>query len=161
MKIASRYLLPLELYLATTMIGWGLSGWLGKGGLWVALQANGQNLEWGSVMVAVGTSQLFAGVGEWRLGRDWCQRKLLLSVSNRSVCAALSTVIWFYACYKILTLAGMNNVVSLWIQAPVAAVFSAWVFIGNMKVRHILHPDVPTSRLEQTIIIDRRRITKG
>ncbi len=160
MKIASRYLLPLELYLAATMMAWGCSGWFGKGGLWAALAANGQNLEWGSVMLAVGASHFIASICEWKYGRQWCMRKLLLSVSNRTVCSALSTVIWFYACYKLVTLAGMNQVVSLWIQAPMAALFSAWAFIGNMKVRHVLHPDIPTSEFEKTMTFDRRRVPR-
>lgn len=160
MKIASRYLIPLEIYLASTILAWGLSGWFGQGSLWSALERSGQNFEWGAVMVTIGTLQVTASATEWLIGKGWCNRLLLVNVSTRAVASALATIVWFYACYKLVTLDGMEVVVALWAQAPLGAVFSAWCFVGNMRVRTVLHPEIPTRDFERTIVVERRRLIR-
>lgn len=160
MKLASRYLLPLELFLAASLISWGLSGWFGAGSLWHALAISQQNNEWGTVMVAVGFAQLAAAAVEWLGGRKWCTRVLFTNASTRAVCSALGTIVWFYACYKIVTLQGMDMVVALWTQAPLGAIFSAWCFVGNMRVRTVLNPAIKTRDFERTLVMERRRFDR-
>jgi hypothetical protein len=77
MKIASRFLLPLELVIALLMVSWSISGWFGGGLLWVRLSEHGLNTEWGLSLCAVGVAQLAAAGTEWCFGRCWERRRLL------------------------------------------------------------------------------------
>src|SRR5688572_12403522 len=75
-KIASRYLLPLEAYMAATMISWGISGGFINGKLWQALNASDgpdvwldSNFWWGIGLCIVGGLQLLTSLIELVTGR--------------------------------------------------------------------------------------------
>lgn len=161
MKIASRYLLPLELLLAILLISWGVSGWLGRGTLWQSLFIVQENKNWGVFMVTIGTFQLASSVTELAIGRRWCNRLLLTNVSLRCVGAFLASSIWIYVCYLLIVAPATGLVVSLCIQAPCCLVLNCLVYAGNLKVRYVLNPDVPTSQLEQTIVLARDKYIHG
>jgi hypothetical protein len=156
MKNASRYLLPLELFMAVLMLSWGVSGWLGGGILWNVLAAAGTNTEWGLSLCLVGLAQLLASGAEWGLGRRWGERALLYSVSVRFWIALVSVAVWIYVCKVMLTLPGGLEVFALLVQAPAALLFAAWIGIGNRKMACLLDPAVPTVKLQRQILEERR-----
>lgn len=161
MKIASRYLLPLELFMAVLMLSWGLSGWVGGGLLWKTLVKHGLNAEWGLVLCGIGAAQLVVCSLEGFAGRRWCSPRLLASVTARYWLAFASAVVWLYATYILVTLRGADVVFSLAIQAPAGVLFSAWIFVGNRKVGCLLDPAMPTKRLQGELLAEREDLLKG
>lgn len=157
MKIASRFLLPLELFTALLMLSWGLSGWIGGSGLWTMLKPSGQNTEWGLWLCGLGGAQLLAAGAESVAGRDWRPPALLVSVSLRFWLAFLGIVTWFWVCYVVFTTPGAPGLFSLILQAPVALAASTWIAYGNRKVACVLDPGLPTRNLQTRILQERRR----
>jgi hypothetical protein len=157
MKIASRYLLPVELITAVVLLSWGLSGWVGGSALWNMLEPHGMNTEWGLLLCGVGAAQLVAAASELFLGLHWRPRALFVSVTVRFWLAFFAMVVWLYACYAVLVLPGAPGVFSLAIQAPAMLVCSSWIAYGNRKVACVLDPTVPTHKLQAEILEKRRR----
>lgn len=155
MKIATRRLLPLELFLSIVMASWGLSGWLGGGQLWKTLHQFGLNAEFGLVLCGTALAQLCVCALEASIGRRWAACKLLASVRARYWLAFLSLAIWVYVLYVITTLRGSGVVVPLMVQAPAAILFLAYVYVENLRTAHVLDPQVPTQRLQRQILADR------
>src|SRR6266478_4122542 len=102
MKIASRYLLPLEILMAIVMLSWGASGWIGGGRLWEVLHKASENQEWGYALCGLGFAQLTVSGGEWLLGRHWEPRRLLVTTRLRFWLAFISMTAWIYVCYFML-----------------------------------------------------------
>lgn len=161
MKIASRYLLPIEMFLSIVMISWGLSGWVGGGLLWRTLHDHGMNDEFGVVLCLAGLVHLVVSSLEWFFGRRWSCAPLLASVTARYWLAFLAGVIWLYVGHIILTLKWSGSVVALIIQVPAALVFLTWIFVGNRKTACLLDPTVPTKRLQGEICAEREEAFKG
>lgn len=157
MKIATRFLLPLELFAGMVMLSWGVSGWLGGSGLWTMLAVHDQNLEWGLWLCGVGAAQFGAAAAEFIAGRDWRPRALLFAVSLRFWIAFLGIVVWCYVFFVVLTAEHSPGVLSLAMQAPLALAFSAWIAWGNRRVACILDPAVSTLGLQRQILAERRR----
>lgn len=155
MKIASRYLLPLELFLSILVVSWGLSGWLGGGLLWKALREYGLNDEFGVVLCATGLLQFIAAALEWFWGRRWDCSRMLTSVRARSSLGFVSVVIWVYVVYTVLTLPSTGVAWSLTVQAPAALLFQGWVFVGNYFTACVLDPDTPTERVKAQLRAER------
>lgn len=161
MKIASRYLLPLELFTAVLMLSWGFASWVGGGLLWKTLLNHGLNTEWGLALCGIGAAQLAVCSIEWFAGRRWDCSRLLASVTVRYWLAFASGVVWLYATYILVTLRGADVVFTLAIQAPAAVIFSAWIFVGNRKVGCLLDPAVSTKRLQGEILAEREDLLRG
>lgn len=161
MKIASRYLLPLELYMAVVLLSWGLSGWFGGGLLWKTLEKSGQNTEWGLALCSIAAAQLLLTAAEWCFGRRWPSPRLFACVTVRMWLALASTGVWIYVVYMMATLRGADMVFSLALQAPAGVLFSLWVLVGNLKVACLLDPSCPTENLKRTIQADRERLLSG
>lgn len=157
MKIATRFLLPLELFAGMVMLSWGVSGWLGGSGLWTMLAVHDQNLEWGLWLCGVGAAQFGAAAVEFVAGRDWRPRALLFAVSLRFWLAFLGIVVWCYVFFVVLTAERSPGVLSLAMQAPLALAFSAWIAWGNRRVACVLDPAVSTQGLQRQILAERRR----
>lgn len=155
MKIATRYLLPLEIFMSLQMLSWGISGWVGGGTLWQALEKVGQNTEWGLALCLVGMVQLLATGLEWVAGRRWPNLHLLRSVFVRQWSAFACVVVWLYACYLAVTLPHVSEMFVLLIQAPAGVLFSVWIWGQNLKVACVLDPAVPTSRLQRELELER------
>jgi hypothetical protein len=64
--------------------------------------------------------------------------------------------VWFYVCYFLAT-SGAIGTPSLVLQAPVALLFSLWIAVGNRRVAVVLDPELPTKRLQERILEERRR----
>lgn len=161
MKIASRYLLPLEILMGVLMLSWGMSGWHGGGRLWEVLHKADLNHEWGFALCGVGLAQLVVSFGEWLAGRHWQNGTLLVTTRLRFWLALVSMVIWIYVCYFMLLERGAAGMVfSLSVQAPVAAIFAAWIAVSNLKVSVLLDPDVPTARLQRQFLAERERLVR-
>lgn len=157
MKIATRFLLPLELFAGMVMFSWGISGWQGGAAIWAMLAVHDRNAEWGLWLCGVGAVQIAAAAAEFGLGRDWRRRALLFSVSLRFWVAFFGMVVWCYVCFVVLTAQGAPGMLSLMMQAPMALGFSAWIAWGNRRVACVLDPDVPTLALQRQILAERAK----
>ena len=153
-KVASRFLLPLELFLGLTMVSWALSGGLARGYLYRLLERDGANLTWLVVLGVVGGLQMGWAMFEWALGREWTLWTLKLwppsvhqSASLRATCAFFAGCVWLYICKLVLDGEGMQSVTVLAILAPASFLFCCWVFVENLKVRCALDPQISTSTL--------------
>jgi hypothetical protein len=161
-KIASRYLLPVELLMATLMLSWGTSGWIGGGRLWNVLNQEDLNLQWGLALCGIGLASLSVSLAEWLAGRHWGPGLLLATTKARFWLALISMAVWIYVCYCIFMSRGAVIMVpSLSMQAPVAVMFSAWIAASNLKIAMLLDPKVPTNRLQRQILADRDQLVKG
>ena len=154
MKVASRYLLPLEIFLGLNMLAWGISGGLARGYLFKMLERDGANMAWLFVLCLVGGVQMAWCMLEWVCGRRWqswgrsvwppCLHQ---SVSIRASCAFLAAIVWVYICKLMVDGSGLQQVTVLAILAPASFLFSVWVFVENLKVRYALNPQISTSTL--------------
>lgn len=160
MKIASRWLLPLELYVAVVMIGWGLAGSIGTGHFASLLRSESDPAAWGWMLCALGAGQfLIAGI-EAGWGRRWCERWIHASVSARCVAAFLSAATWLYVCWVLAIGADTGVALAIFIQAPCAVVANLYIYAGNLKVRYLLDPEIPTTRLQASILVERLHATR-
>jgi hypothetical protein len=169
-RVASRHLLPLEIYLGMQMIAWGLWGGLWPGDLHTILAMDGyKQKEWLTVLVVVGTVQIGWSALEWLFGRHWplwegtearlsevAQRgdahphwppTVHLSVSVRACVAFVAGSVWIYVCLALVAVPAMHYLGVLAIIAPGSFCFCAWTFVENLKVRYALDPRIPTSTL--------------
>lgn len=162
MKIASRYLLPVELLVSLLLISWGLSGWIGGGLLWKTLNAGGYNEEWGLVLCGVGGAQFALAALEAHFGRRWPCSFLLWAVTARYWLAFLAGVLWLWIVYMICTVgATSGSVIALGMQSPACLAACAWIFCGNRKVACVLDPTVSTQRLQREILAEREDLLRG
>lgn len=159
MKIASRYLLPVELLTSLFLVSWGLLGSVGGGVLWRTLQADGLNEEWGLVLCGVGGAQFLVAALEGYYGRRWPDCKLFFSVTARYCLAFLAGVCWIWLAYMLITL-HRPALLMLAIPAPACLAACFWIFFGNRKVACLLDPTVPTSRLEREILEERADLAR-
>lgn len=157
MKIASRFLLPLELFSAVLMLSWGVSGWLGGGLLWNILSQHGLNAEWGLWLCGMGGAQLAAAGFEAWVGRHWAPSALLRSVRCRFWAGFGAIATWLYVCFLLLTMPGAGEVFVLVMQAPAALAACVLIVTGNSRVMCLLDPEVPTRNLQSRILEERRR----
>jgi len=155
---ASRYLLPVEILLGVIMIGWGLAGWLGAGSLVRQLTEVDAAVQWGVSLTMVGGFQLWVAGVEFAFGRRWSNSILLTTTSLRCVAQFFSMCVWVYVISVILSLQMERTAISLLTQVPIAFVFTAWAFYGNMKVRTLLDPKIQTTDLQRTIMMERKKL---
>lgn len=170
-KIASRYLLPLELYMAATMISWGISGGgflVPAGKLFEAINAADtvdswldSNVWWGIGLCAMGGLQLIVTAAELFAGRRWVPTLIFVSVSMRCIAAFFSTVAWIIVLYTQVKTPAMHAIVSMWFQAPLSIIMNIAAYGGNLKVRNVLDATIETSSLEEKIIHKRRNLIPG
>lgn len=151
MYAASRYLLPVEMYMALMSFAFGISGGLLQGYLWNLLHERGENAMWLWVFCFVGGMQFAMAGNEWFFGRHWptwsphwMTMTVHRSVFFRAVGSFLSTAMWFYVVSKLGDF-GVMSVGSLWILSPTTVMFSMWTFYENQKVYCALDPKYDTS----------------
>ena len=154
MKAASRFLLPLEIYLGLTMFAWGLSGGLGRGYLFKLLQSIGDNEAWFWTLCAIGGAQMGMAMLEWVAGKRWplwttqaWPPSVHVSSSLRASLAFVAGMVWLYVLKLVVSVPGMAHITVLAIMAPVSLLFCCWVFVENLKVRYALDPRIPTSTM--------------
>lgn len=161
MKNASRYLLPLEMFMGILLLDLGVDGWVGYGYLWAALAAAGQTVAWGLALCGFGFLQFSLAFLEQVAGRGWCDKNLLLSTRLRSGAAFAAVVGWFYVVYLLISARGTETPVFAAMVAVPAVAFSLWIMVTNRKVACLLDPEVPTVQLQQTIVMERKRPAGG
>jgi len=154
MKVASRFLLPLELFLGLTMFSWGLSGGFGRGFLYKLLERLGDNQAWLVALCLVGGLQMGWAMFEWLCGRNWqlwttrhWPPSVHFAASLRATLAFLAALVWLYVVKLVLDVPGMAQITVLAILAPASFLFCCWVFVENLKVRYALNPQISTSTL--------------
>lgn len=158
-KMASRYLIPLELCLAVVLISWGIAGWLSEGNLHDSLVQDSQQAAWGVMLILVGLFQFTSSAVEWMFGRRWQRCTLLKFLHMRSMASFLSSAVWVYAIYILMTLHYKPVLfATVLIQCLACWLFSIWSFIGNERARVVLDPEIKTGEFEKTIIADRSRL---
>lgn len=149
---ASRYLLPMEMYMGLTSIAFGFSGGIMKGYLWSVLAGRGENLAWMTVLCVVGLMQFTMAAVEWFLGRHWSvwspatfRLTVHRSVFVRAVCSFLSVAMWVYVVSTLAASDGTRSVGALWFVSPSSIIFSAWAFYENQKVYCAIDPHYDTA----------------
>lgn len=155
-KLASRYLIPLELFLALMIVSWGIAGSLCDGNLRSALMADGQHIWWGLFLISTGLFQFVPASIEWIIGRRWDTKTLLLFLRIRSIGGFLGMSAWVYALYIVVSMPS-NILPTVLIQCLSGLLFTAWSFVGNERARVVGEPNIATSNFERTIIIERQR----
>lgn len=147
MKVASRFLLPVEMILALHLLAWAYSGGLSHGGFYRVLEHRGENAVWLGVLGGTGLLLLTVACWEWLRGRKWSVVLVYKSVTLRCFLSFISIVSWVYALYTVLHFDVERAVMVLTVTAPVNALFSVWCFVENLKVRYALDDRHSTSTL--------------
>lgn len=158
MKIATRHLLLLELYMAMTMVVWGISGGIGGGALFLFLGHTGQNAEWGVTLCAIGALQFLIAGAEWSFGRGWSDQSLQWSVSARFWASFLSVAVWVYVCQVVIAEPAARQAWALTLQAPMSVIFAVISCWMNRQAACLLDPSVPTHRLQRKLMDERMHL---
>lgn len=135
MRVASRYLLPLEMLLAFQLIILAINGGFGGGPLYHALVATREALALFLVVGSLGVSLLGLSFYEWHFLRRAEEKIILASVSARAFCAFFGTVIWLGTAIFIVSIGAAPTTVYFMLLSPIAATFHCWCFVENMKVK--------------------------
>lgn len=157
MKVASRFLLPIEMFLGAKLIVLALTGGtsvLGGGSIYRALTVSGETTAWLIMLLSIGIPVFTVAVYEWFFLRDGSTDEILRVVSARSVLSFLGTVTWIAALGFIANQRLVSVSMYLVMTAPLAAFFHGWTFVENLKVRYALSPQYPT---EQSLSFTRFR----
>lgn len=155
-RFASRYLLPVEIFMAATLFGWGWSGWVGYGALSGVLDSALIASSWGVSLCLIGAAQAAFALAEGCFGRRWDDHALLWSVSFRCICALFAAGAWMYILFVAIVVPTLTFVTAMVVQAPVGIMFSLIIFGGNLKIRCALDPEIPTENLQRRILADRK-----
>jgi hypothetical protein len=147
-KVASRFLIPLEMYLGVQAIAWGLSGSICKGGLHNVLAQDDQSLSWGVILCSVGAAQIVLGVIEWLRGKRWDLLQIHRSVSYRAVASLVAAFAWVAAGGVLFIAAGFTAVPALTLSAPFSIAFCMWCYKENLQVRYALDQQYKTSTIQ-------------
>lgn len=193
-KVASRFLLPTELFLGAQTFLWGLagSGVFWQGALYKSLERINHDEVWGVVFCGLGTAMSVTAALEWFLGRiDTCIIPMA-PMKGASFGAKLSRWIWSIRCYligwtdelraRLSQNKSIHRFVSIrctiaflmmgaWIGGVAVAlgtddseafavfypssilytVFSAWIYVENLRVRYALDDryETPSLRFER------------
>lgn len=161
LKMASRYLIPMEMLIAIVLLSWGIAGWLCEGSLNESLREKGgiSVLAWGIVLCLVAIFQFMSATIEWLYGRRWSRCMLLRFLHLRSMAAFLSMTAWVFAFYTVVTIPYKPAIFfTILIQCVAGFGFSMWSFIGNERARVVIDPFIPTSNFEKTIMVERSQV---
>lgn len=147
MKVASRFFLPVEMFLGLKLMVLAITGGFGGGTLYRALIADGENLAWFMAIMATGVPVFVLAAYEWFFLRNTSESMILRSVSARSFGAFLGTATWIAALGYVVSNNMAHQSMYFVLLSPVAAAFHAWSFVENLKVRYALDHRYPTSKL--------------
>ena len=149
MKVASRFMLPIEMFLGANLIALALTGGtqvLGGGSIYRALTASNETTAWLITLMSIGIPVFAVSAYEWVFMRDAPTADILRAVSARSVLSFLGTVTWIAALGFIANQRLVSVSMYLVMTAPLAAFFHGWAFVENLKVRYALSPQYPTNQ---------------
>ena len=147
MKVASRFFLPVEMFLGLKLLVLSVTGGFGGGTLHKALVANGENVSFFIAIFSIAVPVTVLAMYEWICLRDADETTILRSVSARSIMALLGTCTWLAALGYIVSQGMASQSMYFVLLAPVAAAFHWWSFFENMQVRYAISPRYQTSGL--------------
>lgn len=149
-KVASRFLLPLETFLGFVLISWAVHASFGNGYVTQLFGELGEAGAWTSIGAAAGIVQLGAALIEFLFGRHWPEyspgKTLTIhnSVMVRIWGGVLSVVAWSFAIKLVYQQQQALALLSLTMIAVAAILFSIWTIVENWRVRSAVDPRVPT-----------------
>jgi hypothetical protein len=148
-KVASRFLLPLEMYLGLSTLAWGLSaGGLGRAGVQILLDEPGAAAAWVVALVLLGAVQAGVACAEWLVGRYWPQWRVVQCAKLRTGIAFINFCVWLWILKSVLAAPTADQVPILVFHAPLTVYFLGWVFVENFKVRLAADERISTSTLQ-------------
>lgn len=148
MKVASRFMLPVELLLGWLLIVSAVVGGFGRGPLYASLLQRGENLSWFVVFFAIGSMQAGIAMWEWTSLRSAADDYLLQVARVRSSLAFIAGMAWICAMAWLIVDGMARSSMMFVLVAPVATAFNAWAFAENQKVTYALDPQHATTRLQ-------------
>jgi hypothetical protein len=149
-KVASRFLLPLEIYLGITAIAWAFTGGFGHGILRALLEtAQHKYLDdvWFATLTAIGVAQASAALIEWIYGRTWTLETVWRSARVRCTVAFVAVLAWTWVIKLLLDVGPLNVTIGLIIIAPATIAMQVWVYWENIRVRLAADNSIPTSTM--------------
>lgn len=154
---SSRWLLPLELFMAPVLFAAALTtgGFLGNGRLYEAAAYYGSPF-WCFFFLAVAAVAKFLVAGfELALGRRWSVGRVYASVSARCVLAFVAFSLWAYIIYLLISTPSHGAASPFLIIAPWFMVGNMWAYYQSYRVRCLLDPRMSTSALEGRMVAER------
>lgn len=145
--VASRFMLPMEMFLGVKLMVLAFVGAAGQGTLNRALSKLGDNVSWGILIGSVGLPVLVLALVEWCAMRRACEDEIRRAVSARAFLALLGAITWIAALGFIVSQGIANVSMYAVMTSPLAAFFHAWSFVENMKVKYALDHRYQTSTL--------------
>lgn len=148
MKVASRFMLPVEMLIGWMMFVAGLVGSVGGGTLYRALLERDENLAWGLPFCTLGGLQVIVSMVEWFTMRHSPDVDIMRMANIRSALNFLASVAWLASFSWVIVEGLARTSMMLVMTAPIVCAFNAWAFIENQKVKYALDPRHPTTLLQ-------------
>lgn len=146
-KAAARFILPVEMLLGWLTLVVAIVGGMAGGTLNRALAAAGNEREWMMVYGLVGITKIVMSFVEWRFGRCWIDRTLLLTSRIRAINCFAGAMVWMGGVGWVLVSGHAGTTMMFVMCAPVIIFFNCWSYYENLKVAYALDPRIPTSNL--------------
>lgn len=161
-RYASRFMLPLEIFMAPVLLTAGLSmgGVLGSGRLYEAVLLYGSPAACLVLLVGLAICKFTVALRELLIGRRWTYPNLFASVSARAVMAFLSMPLWAYVIYLLWSTPHAGAASPFVVIAPVCLIGNLWAYHQNYMVRCLLNPVLSTWRLECKLMAERHEIAR-
>jgi hypothetical protein len=147
-RIRSRYLLPMELLLFTTLITNAMGGVNWSGWFFYALTQNGERLAWMMVVMGIGVCGAGVSAYEWLRGCKWEDGRLTLSVWLRAWFGFLAAAASVHSFKLSVQAAAPGEFFGLMWGCLVTTLFALWVWWSNRRTYKVLSPRFHTSELE-------------
>lgn len=148
---ASRYLMPMEMYMGVIGIGIGAAGPLGGGVLFSYLQETGQALLWLFGFATTGALQFGFAFYEWHeknMVRKWDDCRYFHYITWRARVSLLVLTAWVVGTGLVLIMCVETGVViALTLILPINCAFAFWSYKENSISRDALNPNIRTSGL--------------
>jgi len=157
MNVAARHMLPVEMLAALVSIALGLVAALGRGPLYAALHGFApwlgytQNFWWGVALLLGGTLLAGTALDEWRYGRGWDKRRLVLAADIRCG-AALALIVAHLSLAAALAVTGHAAALfGVMLIALILVLFLGWSAVMTRRLSVCLDAKYRTSRLHVRI----------
>ena len=152
---ATRFLLPLELALAWSSMGWALAGLLGAGVFAQTLRAAGLGHTWLWLLLVWGVASFVVSGIELLRGRAWGDARLGRWCLARSWLAWCGLVVWTALATVTLLEPIMRYTLALTWCLPMYLVGCAVCWVLDRRTALLLDPRERTERLRERLIAER------
>lgn len=150
-KVASRFLLPLEMFLGLTLLAWAVHASLGDGYVTQLFGDLGEAGSWTMIGMLAGTVQLGAAAIEFFWGRRWPEysyRRVEPTIHSwvmlRILGGFFAVIAWSFAIKIVVQQHQAIALLSLTLIAIVASIASGATMVENWRVRSAVDPRFPT-----------------